>query len=151
MNSVYYEVGANGQSFFSVNYDRFLYINKDTSLFFLGRGGISLLTNKYTQKRIFGLPIEGIVLYGGRKHYIEGGIGWTPFLGISNLNDTLIPPDHKTNSRHGYFFRIGYRFIAPSGATVRIAPYMLYFLSGFPDRTKYERIVTLGFSIGYNF
>jgi hypothetical protein len=150
-NSVYLELLGNGGSWFSVNYEKMLHYNEKIPIHNTFRIGFSFSSNRFDHKPIYNIPFEFNTLLGRQKHFIEIGFGLTAFIGTSNLKDTILPIDFRTNFWNTYFIRIGYRYMG-DGIVFRASP-----LIGFTGKTSTsnnrEAVFGLGISIGpvFNF
>jgi len=103
-NSLYYELGGTGFSFYSVNYERIISKGKIVSLS-IGCG-LSLLTNQSTETHVgfngnqLKIPVQANLLFGRREHKFEFGYGM-PF-GLSK-------PEFGIEGGF-YVLRLGYRY-----------------------------------------
>ena len=103
-NSVYYELGGIGFSFYSINYER-LIANGEVVSFELGCG-LSLLMNQGTQNVVgfndnqLRIPIQANLLFGRREHKFEFGYGMP--IGIRK-------PKFELEAGF-YVLRLGYRY-----------------------------------------
>ncbi len=156
MNSIYCDFFGNGLSLYCINYERAILVNNDDRKVIAGRIGISLLRNKYDNNSIYGIPLEIIALFGDKKkvdkdsHCFEIGIGWTPFIGTSNLNDTRIPLNAKANFEYGFFFKLGYRHQFFEGGVIRAGP-IVYLISDLAKGQKLNCVISPGLCLGYSF
>lgn len=156
-NVGYLEFGGNAQTLFSANYERMFLFNKNKSFSLWGRIGFGMTSNKYDKKTIFCLPTEIILSYGTKQqfykkcmHYAEFGIGWTPYIGTSNLSDTLIPKEYKSNFDYAYFLKLSYRFVFKKNAFYQIGPLAVY-ESNLPNDSKLYTRFSFGFAFGFYF
>ena len=149
-NAVYIEVAGNAQALISINYERNFISNCTSKINFAARAGVGWLTNKYDQKSMYSIPLEGILLLGGRRHYLESGIGWTSILGTSDLKDTLIPQYAKSNYDYMLVFKLGYRFSSEEGLFIRIGPVEIM-ERNLANNKRIEFRTSFGVSFGYNF
>jgi hypothetical protein len=148
-NIGYLELAGNAQTLFSLNYERLLLRNTDTSVFWNFRSGVGLASNKYDHHTVFVFPIESILLFGGKRHFAEVGIGCRPDIGTSNLNDTLIPYDERSNFNFAFTVRLGYRYVSNDGTMLRFSPVILWD-SNLPKKSLNCRL-SLGIACGISF
>ncbi|MBL7936843.1 MAG: hypothetical protein JNM51_13645 [Bacteroidia bacterium] len=150
-NAAYLEFLGNGGSWVSVNYERIIHYTKTKYIHNTIRIGFSWSTNRWDKSPIYSFPIELNTLIGENHHFIELGVGLTPFIGTSNLNDTIIPYDQKSNYTETYFIRLGYRYMG-KGVVFRVAP-LLGYVRVNQLTQKRNAILGFGISIGgvFNF
>ena len=129
-NSIYFEILGNGVAY-SINYDRIIPL-KNRLAMFLRVGG-----NEYhgedTDKLSFNLLGATGILYGGPKHFLDMGVGYTFFMDYS---DRLI------------VITGGYRFQGPKGLVIRATPMYIY---NTEKGDTFGNSLWFGFSFGYSF
>ena len=129
-NAFYFEILGNA-AVWSINYERIMPIEKKLAVF-LRIGG-----NEYhgadTNDLSFNLIGAAGILYGGPKHFLDTGIGYTYFSGSP---DRLI------------IFTGGYRFQGSKGLVVRATPMYIY---NTEKGDTFGNSLWFGLSFGYSF
>lgn len=113
-NAVYLEIGGNG-GYYSVNYDRIIYDNGNNFKAAV-RAGIEGLPFKRDTKSFWAgfLPLELSGMFGRSRHFLETGVGLTPFL--IPKNDWGKEPAYSGYKPGAIIpFRLGYRYQKPEG------------------------------------
>lgn len=129
-NVFYFEVMGNA-AVWSVNYERIIPVAEKLGIF-LRIGG-----NEYHGSDTNDLSINIIgatgILYGGPRHFLDTGIGYTYFTGTP---DRLI------------VFSAGYRYQGPKGLVIRATP--MYIINTEKGDT-FGNSIWGGLSVGYSF
>jgi hypothetical protein len=146
-NIAYIEIAGNAGTIASINYERIIYSDKIRPLHFALRGGLGIGTNRFDSTTTYNVPIEVNAIYG-KKHAIEMGLGWTAYIGASNLSNPVIPPEYKSNFDYGWIIRLGYRFVSNSNVLIRVAP-LAEFKHPYPKSTALNFEWGIGISLGY--
>ena len=129
-NSFFVEIFGNG-SVYSVNYDRILPLKNKLALFL--RVGGNEYNGEDTDKLSFNFLCATGILYGGPKHFLDTGIGYTYFM---NFPDRLIAISG------------GYRFQGPKGLLIRATPMYMY---NTEKGDVFGNSLWGGLSVGYSF
>lgn len=131
-NSFYTEWYGNG-IYYSVNYERIYYSQKDNRLHFAARLGCSTYPNVYfPHKWLYVLPLEINAIFGKREHKFELGIGHT----LSTAKFYFYKTDPQTYFRQMVLFtRFGYRCYIDGGVICRIGilPLLTYKTGKIPE------------------
>lgn len=134
-NSLYLELFGNGIGY-SLNYERKINFPKKERVSVGLRVGYSYFQYNFFGRRTFStIPTEVLFLYG-KKFCIETGIGYA-----FNFADEW----------YNVSFRLGFRYQAPEGLIIRLAPLYLYYIDYEYDSNNSAGIGYFGISIGYSF
>ena len=137
-NTVYLELGGNGL-WYSLNYDRFLWKRSKSAI--AARIGVAYFGGQGAHATT--VPVTVSYLFGGKKHFLEVGTGFT---WLQSYSEKI--------AGFGYFGVIGYRFqrIQQSGLMYRISltPFLAEYST---DKGSLNWVGTFwgGVSIGYGF
>jgi hypothetical protein len=150
-NAVYLELLGNGV-FYSINYERMFY--QKGNIRAAARIGVGALPRKVGSGTYLmaALPVELIGMLGKSKHFLEAGVGYTPFL-VPWTGSVGYASDDEFESyiiRSRIPFRIGYRYQKPAGGFFFRAAYMptMDFTPGWRSQLQ---LINLGVSIGKSF
>ena len=148
-NAVYLEIGGNA-GYYSLNYDRIVYQKGNFRA--AVRAGLGVIPTKFESKTYWGamVPLELIGLVGRSKHFLETGLGFTPFLFPARDLGSFerIYTGYKLESTIP--FRIGYRYQKPDGGFIFRVGYTP-FLDFSEGRHNIYQLLFGGISIGKSF
>lgn len=150
-NAVYLELLGNGVNY-SLNYERMFYQTGNFRA--AARIGVSALPWKVGSGSYLkaAIPVELIGLLGKSKHFLEAGVGYTPFL-VPWTGSVGYASDDEFESyivRSRIPFRIGYRYQKPAGGFFFRAAYMPT-LDYTPGWRSQLQLINLGVSVGKSF
>ncbi|AHM59551.1 hypothetical protein D770_06440 [Flammeovirgaceae bacterium 311] len=150
-NAVYLELLGNGV-YYSINYERMFF--QKGIIRAAARVGVGALpwrmgSGSYLKAAI---PVELIGLLGKSKHFLEAGVGYTPFLvPWSGSVGSAIDDEFKSYIiRSRIPFRIGYRYQKPAGGFFFRAAYMPT-LDYTPGWSSHLQLINVGVSVGKSF
>jgi len=116
LNNWYVEFGGAGL-FYSINYEKYLFLNNNENITWLGRVGLGfnpiegkLLNKIYLEQGTLMFPFATSFLFGSNKEKLELGFGYT-LLSKSNAPNEIIPTGilgFRVMERNGVCFRISY-------------------------------------------
>jgi hypothetical protein len=149
-NAVYAEIYGSPGTVLSVNYERLVKIPGTSIVHLAFRVGFTVGKAHSDSTILYICPIEFNGIIGREKHFLELGIGYTPFFGTSNLNSSHIPEGYRTNFDYSYSLRVGYRLVKETRFILRLAP-LIEFSHITPQNPAFHTWITFGASLGYCF
>jgi hypothetical protein len=119
-NALFLDVGDSYQVNYSLNYGRIIYQHKNVRV--SASAGISIEPVEYSKFWQTLIPLETTLIFGGRAHHWEVGIGLTPGVYYNQYTYSDYPTSNEpikliTDKSFGTTagFRIGYRYQKPAG------------------------------------
>ena len=140
----YIEIIGNSETLLSLNYERILNAKSQGKMHYSLRAGFGFYKRRDEQDgaHVFNFPLEAILIYGKRKHYIEAGFGYTASFGKPYLDSAYSPPAHFERYNKITVFRLGYRYMY-NGFLLRIAPLYIY-NADFLNKTLFRGCISVG-------
>jgi hypothetical protein len=144
---VYLEFIGNSETLLSLNYEHILNAKSRGRMHYTVRAGFGFYKRRDEQDgaHVFSFPLEAILIYGKRKHYIEAGFGYTSLFGKRFLDSAYSPPAHFESYNHIYVFRLGYRYMY-NGFLLRLTPLYIY-NPDFLNKTLFRGSISIGFAL----
>ena len=153
-NTIFIELLGNG-GFYSLNYDRILISKEKWKL--AGRAGVSYF-NFFDDfnTQYYAIPLEVSYLVGKGNHYLETGLGITPFYkfgeGIEEFNHEQKTLFITSTARIGYRYqRKDGGFFFKAGWTPQYTKAYRLGESLFPKKYSYFSFIMVGIGAGYSF
>lgn len=124
--SWYLEGLGNAGSIVSANVDRCSRCDSIAAFSFAQRAGLSFTVNDYDHRVAFLIPLEVSAVHGRGTWKLEYGVGFTPYIGTSDLSTDRIPEEYKSNSGSWTVLRVGVRKNMIGNSILRIAPLYVF-------------------------
>jgi hypothetical protein len=82
--------------------------------------------NQYDHAPIMHVPFEICAYTGAKRWRPDLGMGYTAFVGFSDLSDARIPAEYKSNFGAWYVARLGVRRIGSRHTLLRLSPMYIW-------------------------